>query len=166
MNIIHISSDTFNNYITQFPVFYSYYLIENKKCNKKFKLKVFATQHGIFKAFFEHNLNQANLYSHAQYVRFEDLNFQNLLVTGTDFQVKTWKATAAIPAGTTLSYQELAYTIGNPRAYRAVARALAHNEIAYFIPCHRVIRSDKKHAGYKWGAIIKSSLLEQEKIDL
>ena len=39
----------------------------------------------------------------------------------------------------------------NPKAFRAVARACATNPVAVVVPCHRVIGSDGKATGYRWG---------------
>ena len=55
------------------------------------------------------------------------------------------------------------HRIGRPKAVRAVARACASNPVAVIVPCHRVVRSDGKLGGYRWGLKRKKQLLEQEK---
>lgn len=81
---------------------------------------------------------------------------------GTNFQRRVWDALRAIPAGTTVSYAEIAARIGAPRAVRAVARACAANPIAIAVPCHRVVRSDGAMGGYRGGPAAKQTLLELE----
>lgn len=81
---------------------------------------------------------------------------------GTDFQREVWCALCAIPAGSTLSYTEVAQNIGRPKAVRAVAGACAGNKIAVLIPCHRVVRNDGSISGYRWGVERKRMLLERE----
>ena len=83
-------------------------------------------------------------------------------VRGTAFQVRVWQALREIPAGTTLSYGELARRIGVPRAVRAVAGACAANALAVAIPCHRVVRTDGGLSGYRWGVERKRALLARE----
>lgn len=83
-------------------------------------------------------------------------------VRGTAFQQRVWKALREIPAGTTLTYAEVAERIGSPAAVRAVATACASNEIAVAIPCHRVIRKGGALAGYRWGIERKQALLARE----
>ena len=83
-------------------------------------------------------------------------------VRGTDFQKRVWSALCEIPVGTTLSYAQVAEKIGCPTAVRAIAGACAANHIAVVIPCHRVIRSDGKLSGYRWGTDRKRTLLERE----
>jgi O-6-methylguanine DNA methyltransferase len=87
----------------------------------------------------------------------------NIITTGTDFQNNVWQAATHIPAGSTATYQQLAAQLNNPTAFRAVANALADNNIAYFIPCHRIVRTDGDLGGYKWGVATKSALLDFEK---
>jgi len=84
-------------------------------------------------------------------------------VRGTAFQQRVWQALAAIPAGSTLSYTQLAAHIGAPRSVRAVASACAANVLAVAIPCHRVLRSDGAISGYRWGVERKRALLERER---
>jgi AraC family transcriptional regulator, regulatory protein of adaptative response / methylated-DNA-[protein]-cysteine methyltransferase len=83
-------------------------------------------------------------------------------VRGTAFQQRVWQALREIPAGSTVSYAELAKRIGAPKSARAVASACAANAIAVAIPCHRVVRADGALSGYRWGVARKRALLERE----
>lgn len=116
-------------------------------------LYILATDKGIYHASFE----QPAKYKQYRFVK--NLDVTKFLLVGTDFQIKVWHALLQIPAQSTCSYQELAHTIGNPRAWRAVANAVANNNIAYFIPCHRVIRKNGNLGGYRWGIEKKKALL-------
>jgi len=80
----------------------------------------------------------------------------------TAFQMRVWEALRRIPRGETRSYAEVARSLGNAKAVRAVARACATNPVAVVIPCHRVIGSDGKLTGYRWGEQRKKKLLELE----
>src|SRR5262249_3275328 len=82
---------------------------------------------------------------------------------GTTFQERVWQALRRIPKGQTLSYTEVAQSIGKPSATRAVASAIAKNRIAVVVPCHRVIRGDGSLGGYRWGLATKDRLLNPEK---
>jgi AraC family transcriptional regulator of adaptative response/methylated-DNA-[protein]-cysteine methyltransferase len=82
---------------------------------------------------------------------------------GTAFQWRVWRALLAIPPGQTRTYQQLAKALGRPRAVRAVAGACAANRAAVIVPCHRVVRADGSHGGYRWGLPRKLRLLEAEK---
>jgi AraC family transcriptional regulator of adaptative response/methylated-DNA-[protein]-cysteine methyltransferase len=84
-------------------------------------------------------------------------------LAGTAFQWRVWKALTTIPAGETRTYQQLARSLGKPRAVRAVASACAANRLAVVVPCHRVIRTDGSLGGYRWGLPRKAALLEQER---
>jgi AraC family transcriptional regulator of adaptative response/methylated-DNA-[protein]-cysteine methyltransferase len=83
-------------------------------------------------------------------------------IRGTVFQQRIWHALREIPAGSTVSYTELARRIGTPKAVRAVAQACAANAIAVAIPCHRVVRNDGGLSGYRWGVDRKRTLLQRE----
>ena len=85
-----------------------------------------------------------------------------LLPGGTPFQKRVWKALGEIPFGSTISYGELAASLGNPGAVRAVAAANARNPIWVLIPCHRVIGSDGSLTGYAGGLHRKKWLLDHE----
>lgn len=83
-------------------------------------------------------------------------------IRGTAFQERVWQALRQIPPGATVSYTELAASIGAPTAARAVAHACAQNRLAVAIPCHRVVRKTGELSGYRWGVERKRALLERE----
>jgi len=83
-------------------------------------------------------------------------------VQGTAFQERVWQALREVPAGSRVSYTEIAERIGAPKAVRAVAMACAANCIAVAIPCHRVVRRDGDLSGYRWGVARKAQLLKRE----
>ncbi|HIZ50917.1 MAG TPA: bifunctional DNA-binding transcriptional regulator/O6-methylguanine-DNA methyltransferase Ada [Candidatus Pseudomonas excrementavium] len=83
-------------------------------------------------------------------------------VRGTAFQQRVWQALREIPAGSRVSYAEIAERIGAPKAARAVAQACAANHIAVAIPCHRVVRRSGELSGYRWGVERKRELLRRE----
>jgi AraC family transcriptional regulator of adaptative response/methylated-DNA-[protein]-cysteine methyltransferase len=95
---------------------------------------------------------------------FTDNNKLDVHLEGTEFQKTVWRALQRIQPGTTASYQTIAQKIGQPQAHRAVASAIAKNNIAYLIPCHRVIKKSGETGGYRWGASITKALLNYEKI--
>ncbi|MGH2616272.1 MAG: bifunctional DNA-binding transcriptional regulator/O6-methylguanine-DNA methyltransferase Ada [Thermomicrobiales bacterium] len=85
-------------------------------------------------------------------------------VPGTPFQHRVWEALRAIPRGERRTYAQIAATLGNPKAARAVASACAANHAAVVIPCHRVVRSDGEAGGYRWGMKRKEALLASERV--
>ena len=88
----------------------------------------------------------------------------SLVLYGTEFQQRVWSALLQIPVGNTMTYSELAAFAGVPRAVRAVASAVARNQIAYFVPCHRIIPKHGKDVGqYRWGCALKEKILNSEK---
>lgn len=82
---------------------------------------------------------------------------------GTGFQQIVWQALTRIPYGVTLSYGELAKSIGRPSASRAVGAANGKNPISIVVPCHRVIASSGELTGYAGGMAAKQWLLEHER---
>ncbi|MFH1191239.1 MAG: MGMT family protein [Candidatus Omnitrophota bacterium] len=79
------------------------------------------------------------------------------------FAAKVYRVVSTIPIGTVRSYKWVAKKCGFPRAYRAVGTALKNNPYPLIIPCHRVVRSDKKIGGYVFGGGNKKMILELEK---
>jgi len=84
---------------------------------------------------------------------------------GTEFQQKVWQELLKISYGTTISYQEVANRLGDPKCIRAAARANGQNPIAVIIPCHRVIGSHGEMTGYAGGIQRKKDLLTLEGAD-
>ena len=85
-----------------------------------------------------------------------------LQTEGTPFMRRVWEALCRIPYGETRSYKDIAATIGQPGAMRAVGMANNRNPIALIIPCHRVIGVDGKLVGFGGGLDLKQRLLELE----
>jgi AraC family transcriptional regulator of adaptative response/methylated-DNA-[protein]-cysteine methyltransferase len=83
-------------------------------------------------------------------------------VRATAFQQRVWQALLEIPRGETRTYAQIAETVGSPKAVRAVGTACGSNLLAVVIPCHRVLGSDGKLTGYRWGVDRKRQLLELE----
>ena len=127
------------------------YEIENVKKNKNYVIK------------------ETPLIKKAASQLFEYLNGKRmefdlpLLKDGTDFQISVWNELLKIPYGETRSYKDIAVAINNEKAVRAVGMANNRNKISIFIPCHRVIGSNKKLVGYGGGLEIKEFLLNLEK---
>jgi AraC family transcriptional regulator of adaptative response/methylated-DNA-[protein]-cysteine methyltransferase len=86
-------------------------------------------------------------------------------VRATAFQRRVWEELTHIPRGETRTYRQLAESLGEPKAVRAVARACATNPVSVVVPCHRVIGSDGGLRGYRWGLNRKKKLLENEKTE-
>jgi methylated-DNA-[protein]-cysteine S-methyltransferase len=82
---------------------------------------------------------------------------------GTEFQQNVWKALQEIRCGETRSYGEIAKSIGQPKASRAVGMANNKNPVLIFIPCHRVIGVNGKLVGYAGELTVKEHLLNLEK---
>jgi AraC family transcriptional regulator, regulatory protein of adaptative response / methylated-DNA-[protein]-cysteine methyltransferase len=85
-----------------------------------------------------------------------------LAYPGTAFQEKVWSSLLRIPYGETRSYLQLARTIGDAKATRAVGTANGMNRIAIVIPCHRVINANGELGGYGGGLWRKRILLDLE----
>jgi len=86
----------------------------------------------------------------------------DLMLRGTNFQIKVWQALLRIPEGAVVSYSDVAKNIGRPEAVRAVAGAVGSNPVAWLIPCHRVLRSTGELGGYRWGIARKRMMLARE----
>jgi AraC family transcriptional regulator of adaptative response/methylated-DNA-[protein]-cysteine methyltransferase len=85
-----------------------------------------------------------------------------LHLKGTNFQIKVWEALLRIPFGQLVSYQDIARAIGQPKAVRAVGRAVGRNNVSWLIPCHRVILGTGVIHNYRWGVPVKRRLLAVE----
>ena len=85
-----------------------------------------------------------------------------LHLRATPFQLKVWEALLTVPEGRLTTYGDMAKTIENPKAARAVGTAIGSNPVAVLIPCHRVIQSTGHLGGYMWGSDKKSALIGWE----
>jgi AraC family transcriptional regulator of adaptative response/methylated-DNA-[protein]-cysteine methyltransferase len=82
----------------------------------------------------------------------------SLYVKGTNFQINVWRALLQIEPGCINSYAQVAAAVGKPRAYRAVGTAIGSNQVAFFIPCHRVLQQSGQIGGYLWGETRKHAI--------
>jgi methylated-DNA-[protein]-cysteine S-methyltransferase len=82
--------------------------------------------------------------------------------TAPEFDRRVWAQLERIPYGRTAGYGEVARSIGEPGAARAVGVANGRNPFAIIVPCHRVIGADGSLTGYGGGIERKRFLLELE----
>lgn len=85
-----------------------------------------------------------------------------LAPTGTRFQLSVLDALRRIPYGETRSYADIARSVGNPKAVRAVGAANGRNPLPIVIPCHRVIGAGGSLTGFGGGIEAKRFLLNLE----
>jgi O-6-methylguanine DNA methyltransferase len=83
-------------------------------------------------------------------------------IQATVFQRRVWEALRQIPYGATRSYSQIAESIGQPGAARAVGGANHANPIAILVPCHRVVQAGGALGGYGGGIEVKRWLLAHE----
>lgn len=86
-----------------------------------------------------------------------------LLMEGTPFERRVWRALQDIPYGETVTYGEVARRIGEPTAARAVGLANGRNPVSVIVPCHRVIGANGALTGYGGGLERKRTLLDLER---
>ena len=82
-----------------------------------------------------------------------------------EFAQRVYALTRRIPPGSTRTYGELAIELGDPRAARAVGRALGQNPYPVIVPCHRVLAAQHRAGGFSapGGVTTKLRLLEIER---
>ncbi|MFP4051377.1 MAG: endonuclease V [Thermoplasmata archaeon] len=83
-----------------------------------------------------------------------------------DFRVNFYNLVEQIPEGKVTTYGDLAESLGDKRAARAVGRMLNKNPRPIEVPCHRVVRSDGSIGGYANGVDKKIELLEKEGLEV
>jgi AraC family transcriptional regulator of adaptative response/methylated-DNA-[protein]-cysteine methyltransferase len=93
---------------------------------------------------------------------WKKLNEIKLHLKGTDFQIKVWETLLKIPMGQLSTYSNVASSINNPKAARAVGSAIGDNPVAFIIPCHRVIQSSGNFGQYHWGSTRKTAMIGWE----
>lgn len=87
-----------------------------------------------------------------------------LQISGTDFQREVYRSLCNIEFGHTASYEDIAKSVKNPKAFRAVASVCARNKYLIIVPCHRVIRKNGELGGYSAGLKMKRYLMELERV--
>lgn len=85
-----------------------------------------------------------------------------VVMIGTDFQVRVWRALLEIPMGRARSYSAIAAGIGAPAANRAVGAAIGANPLSFVVPCHRAVGKSGALTGYHWGLTRKRAILGWE----
>ena len=83
----------------------------------------------------------------------------NVVMIGTDFEIRVWQTLLKIPMGQATTYSDVAASIGSPKASRAVGSAVGRNPISFVVPCHRVLAKGGKIGGYHWGLTRKRAIL-------
>lgn len=112
----------------------------------------------------EHRVIAATRRQLGEYFARERTQFHlPLSPAGTPFQRSAWKILESIPYGQTLSYEEQASRLGDPKACRAVGAANGRNPISIIVPCHRVIGKRGGLRGFAGGLSAKADLLNLEK---
>ncbi len=86
----------------------------------------------------------------------------SLHLRGTNFQIKVWEALLRLPAQAVATYEDIARQICASQATRAVGNAVAHNPVAYLIPCHKVLRKSGQFGNYHYGPDRKKAILFRE----
>lgn len=83
----------------------------------------------------------------------------------SEFTRQVYAACRKIPIGQTVSYQQLAASVGRPKASRAVGGAMSRNRLLLIIPCHRVIAANGRLTGFSapGGLRTKQRLLDLER---
>lgn len=85
-----------------------------------------------------------------------------VVMIGTDFQVRVWRALLDIPMGRAKSYSAIAAGLGVPSASRAVGAAVGANPLSFVVPCHRAVGKSGALTGYHWGLTRKRAILGWE----
>ena len=140
-------------------------------------LEISGTDEAIYSILFTEKKKKENLLHHEapqvliecynqldEYFKGERQEFTFLYqLEGTEFQKSVWEALKEIPFAETGSYKDIAVSIGNEKAIRAVGSANGRNKLSIVIPCHRIIGSNGKLTGYAGGLWRKEWLLQHER---
>ena len=90
----------------------------------------------------------------------------NIVLIGTDFQVRVWQSLLKIPFGRAVTYSDVARDIGQPKANRAVGAAIGANPLSFVVPCHRAVGKSGALTGYHWGLTRKRAILGWEQAEV
>ncbi|WP_420422129.1 methylated-DNA--[protein]-cysteine S-methyltransferase [Simkania sp.] len=78
------------------------------------------------------------------------------------FTRKGLRAIQKISFGSTASYQDVARSVGDSNAARAIGNVCNRNPFPLVIPCHRVISANKTIGGFAYSLELKMNLLQFE----
>lgn len=84
-----------------------------------------------------------------------------IVLRGSDFRQAVWRRLLEIPYGQTVTYGQLAHSLGCKSA-QAVGGAVGHNPLTLIVPCHRVVGTGGSLTGYAGGIDKKFHLLQME----
>jgi O-6-methylguanine DNA methyltransferase len=87
------------------------------------------------------------------------------LSAASPFARRVLEAAREIPPGRTITYGELARSVGRPDAARAVGQIMGSNPVPLIIPCHRVVAAGGRSGGFSayGGRTSKAGLLAIER---
>jgi AraC family transcriptional regulator, regulatory protein of adaptative response / methylated-DNA-[protein]-cysteine methyltransferase len=85
-----------------------------------------------------------------------------LHLDGTAAEIRVWQVLQSIPAGDTITYEQIARRLGAPHTPESVRLACLANKIAIAIPCHRAVLSHGDIGEYRWGSERRRALFERE----
>ncbi len=167
INLSYIDRKTFNKIIKDDELIYGSYSIEVGE------ILVVFYKHFLIGAYFTKDMEEVfrNFTKNTKFTKNHKhikkyINKKNFLLVGTPFQHKVWSFLTTIPKGKVISYKDVAIGINHPKSTRAVGNSISKNPISYFIPCHRVINSNRKIGGYMWGKVLKKKLLFLEGVKI
>lgn len=81
---------------------------------------------------------------------------------GGTFFLDSWAALREVPAGEVVTYRGAGRCRRSAEGRRAAGTACATNQVAPFVPCHRVVPAGGGIGSYGYGAQVKAELLEHE----
>ena len=154
----------------------TYYIYDLKQINRK--VTIVAEDDYLIKIDFEKNVYDFE-YKESKVIKqfkkeldeyfsgnLKEFKTKFKLIGLTPFQKRVLEKVAKVKYGKYISYTDIAKSINNEKACRAVGNAVGKNPLPIIVPCHRIIRTDKTIGGYTGGANIKIKLLEVENIKL
>lgn len=130
--------------------------------NEEFSGELIRLKNEFLKAQFVESFDDTLIFINQIFIESADKKPLTALLRGTNFQIKVWEALLKIPSGRLACYEDIAKLIDKPTAQRAVGSAIGANNIAYLIPCHRVIQKVGTTGNYRWGEYRKKAILGWE----
>ena len=84
------------------------------------------------------------------------------------FSESVYEYLTTVPKGKVVTYGQIAFAIGHPRASRQVGNALHHNPYPGVIPCHRVVNREGRLApAFAFGGMeVQADMLRAEGVEV